>query len=101
MATGPSANALNLIKDREGYKPFVYRDTLGYLTAGYGHRLTPEEQDLYREGSPIDIKEAENWLRQDSVSAHQAAIQQSNQLGVKDANFVDTLTSVNFSKLLP
>jgi lysozyme len=96
MALGPSSNALNLIKDREGYRPVVYTDTLGYLTAGYGHRLTPEEQKLYTEGSPVDKEVAENWLRQDSVSAHQAAVQQANQLGIKDANFVDTLTSVNF-----
>ena len=31
------------LKVHEGFKPYAYVDTEGYLTAGYGHKLTKEE----------------------------------------------------------
>lgn len=37
-----SPQGLALIKNREGLRPFVYRDSVGRPTIGYGHLLTGE-----------------------------------------------------------
>ncbi len=37
-----------------GFSTIVYRDTEGFLVAGWGHRLTEEEQKIYKEGDLVD-----------------------------------------------
>ena len=92
-----SANFLNNLKANEGYRNDVYRDSLGVLTAGVGHRLTDEELGLYKEGDIIDDKLISQWLDQDSTKAYTAAKAQADQLGQGgDSNFVDALGEVNF-----
>ena len=92
-----SANFLNNLKTNEGYRNDVYRDSLGVLTAGVGHRLTDEELGLYKEGDIIDDKLISQWLNQDSTKAYTAAKAQADQLGQGgDSNFVDALGEVNF-----
>lgn len=92
-----SANFLNNLKTNEGYRNDVYRDSLGVLTAGVGHRLTDEELGLYKEGDIIDDKLISQWLDQDSTKAYTAAKAQADQLGQGgDSNFVDALGEVNF-----
>ena len=93
---GPSQGALNIIKNREGFKPFVYQDSLGFLTAGYGHKLTTEDMKKYRLGDPVSQKVSDEWLQKDATNAFTAANQQATQLGVNDKDFLDALTSVNY-----
>ena len=36
------------IKEHEGFRSYVYKDSLGFATIGYGHLVTKE--DNYEEG---------------------------------------------------
>jgi lysozyme len=38
-----SSAGMNLLKRSEGFRSHVYRDANGFLTIGYGHRLSPAE----------------------------------------------------------
>jgi GH24 family phage-related lysozyme (muramidase) len=89
-------SALDHLKNREGFRNKVYRDSLGYLTAGYGHKLTPEEQQEYKEGDLVDSEKLNFWFNADGQKAYDAAVSQAKQLGVEDQEFVNALFSVNF-----
>lgn len=83
------------IKYREGYGPRVYKDSLGYLTGGWGHLITPKDNMKLHDLIPPDV--AENWLKQDSLKSYRAALEQAKELGKEgDADLVMILTSVNF-----
>ena len=53
----------NMIKKHEGFRPFLYKDTLGYLIGGYGHAFL-ENSPLSQQVSDMlfeeDFKRAEN-----------------------------------------
>jgi lysozyme len=92
-----SPNFLTNLKTNEGYRNDVYRDSLGVLTAGVGHKLTNAELGQYKEGDTIDDALISKWLDQDSTKAYTAATQQANQLGQGgNSNFIDALGEVNF-----
>lgn len=88
---------LDRIKTQEGFNPNVYRDSEGYLTAGWGHKLTDNEIAQYQEGDTIDQKTLDAWLAQDSSTAYAAAAKQAAELGQSDdPNFIDALADVNY-----
>jgi GH24 family phage-related lysozyme (muramidase) len=88
---------LDRIKTQEGFNPNVYRDSEGYLTAGWGHKLTDNEIAQYQEGDSIDQKTLDAWLAQDSSTAYAAAAKQAAELGQSDdPNFIDALADVNY-----
>ena len=64
---------------REGYREEVYLDTLGKVTCGTGHLLSPEENAQYAVGDTIDTAVLDRWLEEDSEKAWNA---------VHDANMV-------------
>ena len=83
--------ALELIKLREGLVLKVYKDSLGKLTAGYGHLIKPGEEAL-----EITQSLADKWLKEDYQGASLAAQSQSEQLPFATQELVDVLTSVNY-----
>ena len=47
----PTEEYMAHLKDREGFRSDVYKDSLGKLTAGTGHLLTADELTEYKEDS--------------------------------------------------
>ena len=87
---------LEHLKDREGYRDDVYLDTLKKPTAGVGHLLTKEEQQMYQVNDKIPTEVIEDWLKKDSEKAVTAAFNQAQDLGIQDGEFIEALGSVNF-----
>ena len=84
--------------DREGFRDYVYEDSLGKLTAGVGHLLTAEEKEKYPEGSEIPEELIKSWYKKDTKKAKASALSQLEELGeLKDPrNLQAALESVNF-----
>jgi len=87
---------LEHLKDREGYRDDVYLDTLKKPTAGVGHLLTKEEQQMYQINDKVPTELIEEWLQKDSKKAVTAAFKQAQDLGIQDGAFIEALGSVNF-----
>ena len=83
--------ALDLIKLREGLVLKVYKDSLGKLTAGYGHLIKPGEEAL-----EITQSLSDKWLKEDYQGDYLAAQSQSEQLPFATQELIDVLTSVNY-----
>lgn len=79
---------------REGNKEKSYLDSLGKLTAGIGHLLSPEEAKLYPEGTVVPEEIRNNWFEADSAKATKAAYDQAQE--IQAPNLIPALTSVNF-----
>uniref|UniRef100_A0A7S4D0T4 CSD domain-containing protein n=1 Tax=Eutreptiella gymnastica TaxID=73025 RepID=A0A7S4D0T4_9EUGL len=45
----------------QGFSETVYKDSNGFLTAGWGHRLTEEEAMKYEEGDVVDEETLNRW----------------------------------------
>ena len=88
----PSQEAHKLVKMREGLVLKVYKDSLGKLTAGYGHLIQPGEPT----SGPIAQSQADKWFLSDIKSAEDAALEQFQALPKKTQVLLDTLVSVNF-----
>ncbi len=86
--------ALNKVKQREGDKNYVYRDSRGFLTAGIGHKLTPKESKIYKEGDPISIKKKMKWFKEDTEEAWIEALSQATK--TRNLDLVEPLFHVNF-----
>lgn len=84
------------IKLREGVVPRSYRDKLGVLTAGVGHRLIGEEAKAFPEGTEIPQDKIDEWLEADLEESLKAAQRQSEELGVDSEELISALASVNF-----
>lgn len=56
-----SSNGYNLIKQEEGYRQYSYRDTAGFLTIGYGHKILPTEKLV-----SVTIEQAQVLLESDT-----------------------------------
>ena len=69
------------IKMQEGFMPYKYYCPAGFLTIGYGHKIT-EQMHFYQ---PVSQQEAEELLRKDLDSA---------------INFVRNTTNLNHIQLL-
>lgn len=61
-------NLLEQIKRHEGCVLHVYRDSMGILTAGYGHNCESHHL-VYKEGDPITQEQADLWLVDDTAQA--------------------------------
>jgi lysozyme len=55
------------IKEHEGYRNTVYKDSLGFATIGYGHLVTPE--DPYKEGIEYSKEELDAQFEADFQTA--------------------------------
>ena len=84
------------LKFREGFRNYVYLDSLGKPTAGIGHLLTAEENERYKVGEVVDEKILSSWLEKDSDKAYSAALSQAKEAGISNQRFIDALSSVNF-----
>lgn len=87
---------VNHLKKREGVKYVSYRDSLGKLTGGVGHLLSPKEALLYPEGTYIASPIVESWLRGDIALAEKAAQNQCEELIEPSEDLLHALISVNF-----
>jgi lysozyme len=86
-------NAADLIKNHEGFKDRVYKDSLGYLTGGYGH--------AFLEGSPLSKGVCDLLFIEDL----DRSIRDYDQLGlalddVRRAACLDLLFNLGLTKLL-
>lgn len=71
-------------------------DSLGKLTGGVGHLLTPLEATMYPEGSQISSTTVEAWLRGDLEVSKKAAQKQCEELLDPSEDLYHALISVNF-----
>lgn len=62
-----SNNGINLIKDFEGYNEYVYKDSVGTKTVGWGH--TGKDVDVMHLSDKITQKQAEEFLHNDIARA--------------------------------
>jgi len=79
---------------REGNKEKSYLDSLGKLTAGIGHLLSPEEAKLYPKGTVVPEEIRNNWFEADSAKATKAAYDQAQE--IQAPSLIPALVSVNF-----
>lgn len=84
------------LKLREGIKYRSYKDSLGKLTGGVGHLLSPLEATTYPEGSQIAPKTVEAWLVGDIDLAWKAAERQAIELAEPSQELVEALIHINF-----
>jgi len=91
---------LDLIKTREGTKRdqngklFVYPDSRGNPTVGWGHLVV--KSDNLKFNDIVDDARADALLRQDSSAALSAAQAQARRAGITDSDFIAHLGAVNF-----
>ena len=79
---------------REGCMTKVYKDTLGKLTVGIGHLVTPRD-DLSL-GDVIPMSRVDALFAADAAVALDAARAQANEAGISSTHFIPYLASVNF-----
>lgn len=89
-------NVVKHLKLREGVRYESYKDSLGKLTGGVGHLLSPSEALLYPEGSYISPKRVEAWLVGDIQIAQKAAEKQCEELLEPSEELLCALIHVNF-----
>jgi GH24 family phage-related lysozyme (muramidase) len=80
--------------DKEGYELKVYRDSLGFPTVGIGHLV--RDEDNLKVGDKITTAQAEEFFKDDISEAIWAAIEQAEEIGEFEEDFVMALTHVNF-----
>jgi GH24 family phage-related lysozyme (muramidase) len=85
-----------LLKKREGYKTVVYKDPkkANMPTVGIGHLVQPA--DKLKLGDEIDDQRVMAFFKKDSANAVSRARSQAARAGIKDAQFIVYLASVNF-----
>lgn len=92
----PSEEFFNHLKLREGFRTHVYKDSLGNLTVGVGHLLTPEELEVYKEGDKWE-GDLETQFRKDAAHAYAAGKQQARMIGLlSNKDLIETLGHVCF-----
>ena len=65
--------ARSYVQGNEGYKNYVYKDSRGFLSMGYGHKLTAEEKKKYKLGDLVDEKILEEYWEKDWKTHYEAA----------------------------
>lgn len=80
-----------MVKTREGLVLKWYKDSLGKLTAGYGHLQKPGEEKLV-----VTQALADKWFEEDIAAAKGAAKEQAKSLPFVTQELEDVLVSVNF-----
>lgn len=88
------ANLETLLRQREGVKKKVYKDSLGKLTVGIGHLVVPADK-LKLDDEITDAKVSE-FFKKDSAKAVAAAQSQASMAKITDSDFIVYLGSVNF-----
>lgn len=83
-----------ILREEEGYRTKVYRDTEGFLTVGIGHKVLP--QDNLSHGEVITDLRVKQLFEKDVKTAMAAALAQAEQLKIDDVHFIARLVSVNF-----
>ena len=78
----------------EGERLDVYKDSLGILTVGTGHKVLPE--DNLNLGDTITIERSRELLRADLVSAKKDAVTILKPLGKQPKIIEDVLTNMTF-----
>ena len=84
------------VKGNEGYKNYVYKDSLGYLSMGYGHKLTEEEKKKYKLGDIVDDKLLEEHFEKD-WRIHYAAAQKIEGFNSLIENQKEVLIDLTFN----
>lgn len=82
------------IKRNEGLRLYVYLDTLGYPTVGYGHKVTPF--DLLKLGDQITLGQANTFLANDIEISLKNAELQALAINAYTPDFIAALTEVNY-----
>lgn len=82
------------IKASEGYRLDVYKDTLGILTVGIGHKVT--SADNLKLGDKITAAQANLFFVADTEKAFLAALSQARELGQFNENMIVALAEVNY-----
>ena len=70
------------IKEEEGYRDTIYKDTLNFATIGYGHLVLP--RDKFKEGVKYSQKELEKVFEYDFAIAKQDMESLSKDLDIVD-----------------
>ena len=83
-----------LLKEREGVRNDVYKDSEGKLTVGIGHLVT--SSDGLKLGDKITDAQVSEFFKKDSAEAVSAAKSQMSMAKISDSNFAVYLASVNF-----
>ena len=78
----------------EGIRTTVYKDSLGFLTVGIGHKVVPA--DNLKLGDTISSARVNAFFNKDIAGAFKAAVSQSKDLGKYNVDMIARLTSVNF-----
>lgn len=91
--------ALQILEERieaeEGLRLDVYKDSRGYLTVGYGHKVLPS--DNLKLGQVITLERAKKLYEGDINDAINAAYDQMTQLPYSEtASWLASLTEVNY-----
>jgi GH24 family phage-related lysozyme (muramidase) len=84
----------NLMTLREGRKNKVYRDTVGTLSVGIGHKVTPADHLVL--GQSISDAQVDQLFLADTSLALKAAADQAKTAGINDDDFLPYLAAVNF-----
>ena len=92
----PTLKNLLMLRECKGGKPAleVYKDSLGVLTVGIGHKVLPT--DKLKLNDKIDDTRVDAFFAKDTKKAVAAAKSQAAKAGIKDAQFIVYLASVNF-----
>lgn len=87
-----------LLTLREGRVESVYKDSLGYPTAGIGHLLTGADKRRYAVGDPVPAALVDSWFEQDVKRFIDLTLRHIEQLGILKGypEFVVALCSANF-----
>ena len=70
------------IKEEEGYRDTIYKDTLNFATIGYGHLVLP--RDKFKEGVKYSQKELEKVFEYDFAIAKQDMESLTKDLDIVD-----------------
>lgn len=96
--TGVESNAFHRAKEilvqEEGRRNDVYKDTLGNLTVGIGHKVLPS--DNLRLGDVISNDKVDQFFSEDASKAFIAAVNQAKEIDKYNVEMIARLTSVNF-----
>ena len=87
---------LDFLKLREGWRTNVYLDSVGKPTVGMGHLLTDSENGEYHVGATVPDDILNRWTASDVQQAYNAALNQTEHLGLDSQDFANALASVNF-----
>ncbi len=90
-----SVKGLDLIKQFEGFRDYVYTCVSGNRTIGYGHVIDPKLVALTKASPPITIEKAEQLLK-DDVREAENAINSSVKVTLSQGQF-DALVSLIYN----